>query len=107
MIGGSCGSGNAHKMINTVFNHLMTPTLLSTYTWSGRAKGNLRKNPFQKYKNIHLLVFAILNKVQHSYTMKNCFEDMKKKVFKYAYLNAEVVSSEEFLCDIDSYHVED
>lgn len=106
MIGGSSGTGMANKIINTIFDHLMTPALISTYTWRGRAKGNLRKNPFQNYHNIHLMIFTILNKVQQNYTMTNYFEDMKKKVFKYAYLKSpESVAAEDFLSDIDSYDV--
>lgn len=86
MIGGDHGKGKAHKVINRLFGELMTPELLSMYTWSGRAKGNLRKNAFDSYNNIHKLIFSVLNLVENKYSMSDCVDDMKKRVFKYAYL---------------------
>lgn len=67
----------------------MKPALLCTFTWSGRGKGNSRKNPFENYSNIHKLMYSILYLVDKTYSMNECIEDMKKKIFKYAYLKTE------------------
>lgn len=91
IIGGNHGTakGKATKVLKQLFEQLMKPTLLSTFTWSGRAKGNLRKNSFEKYKNIQKLIYSVLNLVDKSYSMYECLDDMKKKIFKYAYLKQE------------------
>lgn len=89
MIGGDNGKGKAHKMINRLFGEIMTPALLSAFTWSGRAKGSSRKNAFDSYHNVQKLIYSVLNLVESRYSMSECLDDMKKRVFKYAYLKSE------------------
>lgn len=89
VIGGCKGNGEAKKVIHKVFEQLMTPALLSAYTWSGRGAGKSRKFPFKNYLKIHQLIFTVLNKVQSKYSLNECEEDIKKRVLKYAYLKSD------------------
>lgn len=88
MIGGNSGTAKANKVIKTIFASIMTCELLSSFTWSGRGKGNGKKNSFEKYCNIQKLIFIVLNSVENTYSMSECVLDMKQKIFKYAYLHA-------------------
>lgn len=85
LIGGNSGIGKADKVIRQIFDALISPTLLSTFTWSGRAKGTQRKTPFKDYKNTQKLIYTVLNLVQNSYTLSSCICDIKCKILKYAY----------------------
>lgn len=91
IIGGTCGIGRADKVIVKIFHQVMTPELLSTFTWSGRGEGNERKHSFKTYQNIQKSVFMVLKLVQNSYSMEQCIRDTKLKVLKYAYLNAKSI----------------
>lgn len=87
MIGGSNGQENAEKLIHNVIDSIMTPELLSEYTWTGRAKGNKRKNKFKTYTNIQKLTFNVFLLAQSTYCFSHFLKDLKEKVLKYAYLN--------------------
>lgn len=105
IIGGNNGRGCAKKVINSIFDELMTPNLISTYTWHGRAKGSERKNPFKQHHNIHKLVFSVLQKVENGYSMAECYDQIKQKVLKYAYSKGMKITSDEILM-IDQYDYE-
>lgn len=88
MIGSNRGDGKAEKFVQQVFQAIVSPELLSTYTWTGRGKGIDRKNSFKNYRNIQNLMFTVLNLIQKTYLMKDFLCDIKMKVLKYAYLHS-------------------
>lgn len=88
MIGGRNGVGKADKLIGRVFLTIMSAELLSTYTWSGRGKGEEKKNSFKNYRNVQQLIFTVLNLVQKTYSLDECIHHIKFKVLKYAYLHS-------------------
>lgn len=87
--GNGC-NGQADKYLIRVMHAIITPELLSTYTWSGRGKGKEVKNVFKNLCNVQKLIFNSLNNIQKSYCMDTCIRDIKNKVLKYAYLAAPV-----------------
>lgn len=80
-IHGDSGQMSGSKLVKGLMNHIITPKLLSTFTWSGRGEKHIMKN----YGAILQVVFETMLAADSSYTLHQFKKDFVVKIMKVAY----------------------
>lgn len=83
-INGSDGSKNAHDIISSVVDAIVTPAVQAEHTWTGKSDKNITKHRFDEYEEIIALIFIVCKKADKNYAKKDCIRDLTYKVFKHA-----------------------
>lgn len=86
-LNGVRGDKKGTKIIKSVVNAIISRPLMSTYTWTGRSKSSNEKKKMLSTKlNILDLIYDVVKAYDGSYTKRECIDDIKYKVCKYAHL---------------------
>lgn len=81
------GNKNGSKIVKSVVEAIISRSLLSTYTWTGRSKPNAtKKNALSTKLNILDLIHDVIKAYDNGYSKRDCMDDIKYKVCKYAHL---------------------
>lgn len=83
-IGGSTGKSNGAKLLEPLVHSLITPTFLSSISWTGRGKGKEKKIALNAYVKLLNLITVTLNKADKSYNQLKTENELKYKIIKYA-----------------------
>lgn len=86
-LNGVHGDKKGSKIIKSVVYAIISRPLMTTYTWTGRSKSsNERKKALSTKLNILDLIYDVVKAYDGKYTKRECNEDIKYKVCKYAHL---------------------
>lgn len=83
------------KVVTSVVNEVISNSLLSKFTWTGKAsKKNEKKLKLKSYSNVLNLVFEAVLAADRTYTKPQFEYDMTYKILKYAYLHGQSTTSD-------------
>lgn len=78
--------GNKPKQLKSVLHKLIEPSILATFTWTGKVpRGQKKKHALKSYPNILRVLHSILKKLEGSYDEDMFYNHLKNKVIKHAY----------------------
>lgn len=83
-IGGANGRGDGNKILEPVVHSLISPTFLSSISWTGRGKKNEKKIALSLYENAVNLISFTLNKADSHFNHLKTVNNLKYKIIKYA-----------------------
>lgn len=72
------------------FSTLVTPILLSQYTWTGKGKEGIRKHSFAKYKQILKVIYDAVRAGDKRYTLARCKMDLIQGDNRYPIIEKEM-----------------
>lgn len=86
-INGVRGTKNGSKIVKSVAEAILSSSLLSTYTWTGRSKSSEEeKKKLCSNVNVVDLIYDVVKAYDENYSKRQCKTDMIYKVCKYAHL---------------------
>lgn len=95
-INGDSGILCAKKLIKPLVSHVISPEVLSLFTWTGKTQQKgVRKLVLKEYTETNSLLYEVLLAADKTYTQREFFDNMVIKVIKGAYLNAEIPNNKE------------
>lgn len=82
------------KVVASIVNEVISNSLLSKFTWTGKtSKKNEKKLKLKGYSNVLDMVFGVVLAADKTYTRPQFEYDMTYKILKYAYLHAQPTTS--------------
>lgn len=86
-LNGVCGDKQGSKIIKSVTEAVISSSLLSTYTWTGRSKSSdEEKKKLSSKVNVVDLIYDVIKAYDGNYSKQQCKTDLIYKVCKYAHL---------------------
>lgn len=77
---------NSKNPLSTIVDLLISPKLLSKYTWTGKAN----KLAFKSLIQVHDVLFRTMRELSNNYTWQKFNKDLIYGVIKYAYKYADI-----------------
>lgn len=87
VINGNDGSKTGHRLIASVVDGIIHPSVQAKFTWTG--KTNIKKEKkgrFDELSEIHALILTVCREADNSYAKTDFMNDLIYKVFKYAHI---------------------
>lgn len=90
VVGGTSGRANGRKVVQSIYETIISRDFLSSITWTGRAaKGKPKKERFEAFQHIIGFISELCILADKSLDNQKVEELLKYKVIKYAYLRTE------------------
>lgn len=77
--------GNQGKLLKLVLHSIIDRSYLASYNWTGSSRQGGKRNAFCKAKNLTNILYAIVTKIDSSYTHEVFMYTLKEKILKHAY----------------------
>lgn len=77
--------GNQGKLLKLVVHSIIDRSYLANYNWTGSSRNNEKRIGFCKAKNLVDTLYAIVAKIDSTYTHEVFMHILKEKILKHAY----------------------